>query len=212
MAEIVYQPSIINFQYFKAYSPIPVNFNLEEVRPFFNVAEELWLVPLLGNALYDELLDQVQRNEVTELNSTLLIKLYPYLSFCICYESLAFIGYHFSETGITAGFSQNSRSVNINDMNYISSTLRNQIELMKKILRKFLNDNAELYPKYCPDNTPCDCECNSDNELYWNFYFGNGAFNKYDWERHLLGCMFKKKKPNPYTQLFSTPRRPIDIR
>ena len=60
MAEIVYQPSIINFQYFKAYSPIPVNFNLEEVRPFFNVAEELWLVPLLGNALYDELLDQVQ--------------------------------------------------------------------------------------------------------------------------------------------------------
>lgn len=64
---------------------------------------------------------------------------------------------------------------------------------MKKILRKFLNDNAELYPKYCPDNTPCDCKCNSDNELYWNFYFGNGSFNKYDWERHLLGCMFKKR-------------------
>ena len=212
MADLVYQPSVINYEYFKANSPIPHNYNMEEIRPFFHVAEEIWLVPLLGEALYDELLDQVQRNEVTELNSTLLLKVYPYLSFCICYESLAFIGYHFSETGITAGFSENSRSVSTDDINYISVTLRNQIELMKKILKKFLNDNAELYPKYRSDDTPCDCECNSDNELYWNFYFGGAPFNKYEWERHLLACMMRRKKPNPYAQLYSTPRRNCDIR
>ena len=211
MADIVYPPSIINFEYFKAYSPIPQNYNLEEIRPFFSVAEEIWLVPLLGKALYDEILEQVQRNEVTELNSTLLIKVYPYLSFGVCYESLPFIGYHFSEVGITLGSSINSRSVNVDDMNYISTTMRNQIEMMKKILSKFLNDNAELYPLYCPDNVPCDCECNSDNELYWNFYFGNVAFNKYDWEKHLYACMLKRKKPNPYAQLYSTRRERIDL-
>ena len=58
MTDVIYPPSIINFEYFKAYSPIPQNYNLEEIRPFFSVAEEIWLVPLLGKALYDEILEQ----------------------------------------------------------------------------------------------------------------------------------------------------------
>lgn len=204
--------SVITDKYFVEYCPLPKNYDLSEIRPFYNVGEEIWLIPLIGTALYEELLQQVNDNEVTPENSTLLLKIYPYLSFAICYEALAFISFHFSATGITAGFSENSRSVNINDINFISTTLRNQIELMKKILRKFLNDNADLYPLYRADNTPCDCQCEKGDEWLWNYYFGDGVINKYDWERWLLSCMLQKDKPLPYAQAYSTPRRPIDIR
>lgn len=212
MSEIVRPYTVINEAYFKAYCPVPMNFNMEEILPFFNVAEELWLVDVLGIALYNELLEQVNNNTVTELNSTLLLKVYPYLSFAICFEALPFIGYHFSEVGVTKGKSVNSDSVSINDMNYISSTLRNQVELLKKYLKKFLDDNADLYPLYTPTGSCCECKCEDKTEFIWNYYFNGGTLNKYDLEHYLLNCMKKKDIPNPYAQLYSTPRRNVDIR
>ena len=210
MSEIVRPYTVINEAYFKAYCPVPMNFNMEEILPFFNVAEELWLVDVLGIALYNELLEQVNNNTVTELNSTLLLKVYPYLSFAICFEALPFIGYHFSEVGVTKGKSLNSDSVSINDMNYISSTLRNQVELLKKYLKKFLDDNADLYPLYKGDGSPCDCQCQKGDEWLWRYYFEPG-FNKYDREKMLYSCMLRSKAPNPYAQLYSTRRERIDI-
>ena len=38
MSEIVRPYTIINEAYFKAYCPVPMNFNMEEILPFFNVA------------------------------------------------------------------------------------------------------------------------------------------------------------------------------
>lgn len=211
MSEIVRPYTIINEAYFKAYCPVPMNFNMEEIYPFFHVAEELWLIDVLGIALYNELLQQVNENNVTELNSTLLLKVYPYLSFAICFEALPFIGYHFSEVGVTKGKSENSDSVSINDMNYISNTLRTQVELLKRYLKKFLDDNAELYPLYTPTSGCCECKCEDNTELIWDYYFNSGEMNKYQWERYLLGCMMKKDVPNPHLQMYSTPRRRIDI-
>lgn len=212
MSEIVRPYTVINEEYFKAYCPVPMNFNMEEILPFFNVAEELWLVDVLGIALYNELLEQVNNNTVTELNSTLLLKVYPYLSFAICFEALPFLGYHFSEVGVTKGKSLNSDSVSINDMNYISSTLRNQVELLKKYLKKFLDDNADLYPLYTATGSCCECKCDDKTEFIWNYYFNGGTLNKYDLEHYLLACMKRKDIPNPNIQVYSTPRRPIDIR
>lgn len=211
MSEIVRPYTIINEAYFKAYCPVPMNFNMEEILPFFNVAEELWLIDVLGIPLYNELLEQVNENNVTELNSTLLLKIYPYLSFAICYEALPFIGYHFSEVGVTKGKSENSDSVSINDMNYISTTLRNQVELLKKYLKKFLDDNAEFYPLYTHTGNCSECKCDDKSEIIWNYYFNGGSLNKYDIEHYLLNCMKINDVPKPYTQLYSTPRRRIDI-
>lgn len=210
MAQTVKPFSIINEAYFKAYSPIPENYDITELVPFFTVAEELWVKPVLGIALYEEILQQVIDNDVTELNSTLLLKVYPYLSFAICLEALPFVGYHFSQVGVTKGKSENSDSVSINDMNFISKTLRNQVELMKKYLKAFLDENAELFPKYRPSSEPCDCKCQKGDEAVWRLYF-SPAFDKYDWDKYRLSCLIRKDMPNPYTQLYATPRRSVAV-
>lgn len=144
-------PTIINEEYFKQYSPIPDNYDLNEIKPFFKVAEQLWVLPLMGQALYDELLEQVCENNVTPENATLLLVTYPYLAFSICYEALPFIAYHFSQVGVTKGKSDNSDSVSINDVNFISGTLRTQVEVMKGQLKKFLEEHSDVYPLYKPD-------------------------------------------------------------
>lgn len=211
MSETVKPYSIINEQYFKAYSPIPNNYDISEVLPYFSVAEQLWVVDVLGVPLYNELLEQVNANEVTELNSTLLLKVYPYLSFAICYEALPVISYHFSAVGVTKGKSENSDSVSINDINYISSHLRNQIELMKSYLKKFLEDNKDLYPLYVSDNEGCECTHTDNDHLIWDYYFNGGSMDRYDLQKWLYARLASKHKPNPRCQLYSTKRQNINI-
>lgn len=201
-------PTIINEEYFKQYSPIPDNYNIKEIKPFFKVAEQLWVMPLLGQALYDELLEQVCANDVTPENSTLLLVVYPYLSFAICYEALPFISYHFSQVGVTKGKSDNSDSVSINDVNFISTQLRSQVETMKGQLKEFLNNHKDIYPLYKSD----DCECSSQNvceDCGWIAdYYGS---ERYDWQYFRALYEANKNRPNPRLQVYTTRRINIDI-
>lgn len=201
-------PTIINEEYFKQYSPIPDNYNIKEIKPFFKVAEQLWVMPLLGQALYDELLEQVCTNDVTPENSTLLLVVYPYLSFAICYEALPFISYHFSQVGVTKGKSDNSDSVSINDVNFISTQLRSQVETMKGQLKDFLNNHKDIYPLYKSD----DCECTSQNvceDCGWIAdYYGSG---RYDWQYFRALYEANRNRPNPRLQVYTTRRINIDI-
>ena len=200
-------PTIINEEYFKQYSPIPDNYDLNEIKPFFKVAEQLWVLPIMGQALYDELLEQVCENNVTPENATLLLVTYPYLAFSICYEALPFSAYHFSQVGVTKGKSDNSDSVSINDVNFISNTLRTQVEVMKGQLKKFLDEHRDIYPLYRPDDCGvCDTVC--DDYGWIVDYYGAG---RYDWQYFRALYQANSNKPNPRLQVYTTRRVNIDI-
>lgn len=211
MADIVEVQTLITEEYFKTYSPISDNYNIKDIKPYFHVAEKLWIEPIIGTPLYEELLDEVEKNEVTPENATLLLNIYPLLAFAIVYESLPFVGYHLSQVGITKGKSENSEPVSINDVNYISTQLRNQCETMKKLLKKFLDENAEHYPLYYADNT---VECNCDNDCEWDWiyhYYTDGTYDKYQWQRNVAEHRMRKFKPNSYNQLYTTRRYKMNL-
>lgn len=198
---VIARPEVLmDERYFKAFSPVPNNYNIEEILPYFKVAERIWIEPILGTALYEELIEQVNDNKLTDLNSTLLMEVYPLEAYAITYESLPFLSYHISEVGITKGKSDNSDSVSINDVNYINSHLRSQVEVLKSELKKWLNDHADAYPLYKPD----DCQCNDDDscDCGWiNEYLGDKPYR----------CYPNANKPNTRLQAWSLPRRKIDI-
>ena len=212
MADIVEVQTLITEDYFKTYSPISDNYNIKDIKPYFHVAEKLWIEPIIGTPLYEELLDEVEKDEVSPENATLLLNIYPLLAFAIVYESLPFVGYHLSQVGITKGKSENSESVSINDVNYISTQLRNQCETMKKLLKKFLDENAEHYPLYYADN---NAECNCDDECGWDWiyhYYTDGTYDKYQWQRSVAEHRMRKFKPNSYNQLYSTRRYNMNLK
>ena len=213
MADIVEVQTLITEEYFKTYSPISDNYNIKDIKPYFHVAEKLWIEPIIGTPLYEELLDEVEKNEVTPENATLLLNIYPLLAFAIVYESLPFVGYHLSQVGITKGKSENSEPVSINDVNYISSQLRNQCETMKMLLKKFLDEHAEHYPLYYADNT-VECKCECDDECGWDWiyhYYMDGTYDKYAWQRSVAEHRMRKFKPKSYNQLYTTRRYKMNL-
>lgn len=213
MADIVEVQTLITEDYFKTYSPISDNYNIKDIKPYFHVAEKLWIEPIIGTPLYEELLDEVEKNEVTSENATLLLNIYPLLAFAIVYESLPFVGYHLSQVGITKGKSENSEPVSINDVNYISTQLRNQCETMKMLLKKFLDEHSEHYPLYYADNT-VECKCECDDECGWDWiyhYYTDGTYDKYAWQRSVAEHRMRKFKPKSYNQLYTTRRYKMNL-
>ena len=59
---------IINEKYMKQFSPIPLNYNMAEVKNYIPVAEKIWVIPLIGSDLFDEINDQVANNTVSLKN------------------------------------------------------------------------------------------------------------------------------------------------
>lgn len=178
---------IINEKFFKQYSPIPINYNMAELKNYISVAQSIWLRPLLGISLMDELEEQVAANTVSEENATLLTEggVWQYLAYATCLEGLAFIWAHFSETGISLGKSENSDSVTLKDLTYIEANLRRQVEVLKENVRQFICEHHEYYPLA----DVCSCGCSCCNQ-------GNG----------------KLEYPNPMQQLYSPRRRNTNLR
>ena len=149
---------IINEKYLKQFSPIPLNYNLAEVKNYIPVAEKIWVKPLIGYDLFDEIEQQVKDNDVSEENATLLTDggLWQYLAFATVYEALPMIWSHISEVGITKGKSDNSDSLDLKDMTYVAQHLRNQVEVLKDQLKKWICEHYMYYEK--ADLCSCGCE------------------------------------------------------
>lgn len=173
---------IINKQYLLQYSPLPSNYQVDELLNYVNVAEKTWIVPVLGEELYEDLQQQIDDDELSEEYGTLLTEggLWQYLSFATVLEALPIIWSNFSEVGITLGKSENSDSVSLKDMTYIEHHIRNQVEVLKESLIKYLNDHCDSFPLFAVSDC-CQCACCGDK----------------------LGMA----KPNPALQLYSPRRR-----
>lgn len=153
MSNIKRQPTLINAEYLKAYSMFPANYDLTDIENFIPIAEQIHIVPILGIALYDELIDQVTNNNLTPENSTLLLEVYKVEGIAVLFESLPFVWAHVSQIGITKGKSDNSDSVENKDMTYISTHIKSQLDYAKQYLVNWLDEYSNNFPLYKKEET-----------------------------------------------------------
>ena len=162
---VIKQRTLFNEEYLKEYSLLPTNFNTKEVWNFIPLTEQLHIVPVIGQALYEELLDQVEKNEVTPANASLLLEIYPFEGLALMEVSMPYLAMHITEVGLTLGKSENSESASIDHINYLTNYVRSQMEPLKTRLINFLNEHSELYPLYNKPTSVC-----SDQTKSWNVY------------------------------------------
>ena len=174
---VIKQRTLFNEEYLKEYSLLPTNFNTKEVWNFIPLTEQLHIVPVIGQALYEELLDQVEKNEVTPANASLLLEIYPFEGLALMEVCMPYLAMHITEVGITKGKSENSDSADVNDINYLTNYVRSQMEPLKNKLTSFLKNNKDLYPLYKDIDVDCTCKPT------WNVYGMNQINTDYDFNR-----------------------------
>lgn len=162
--------ALINKSLLAKYSPLPINYNFDEVMLYQPIAISIWVRPILGDAFTDELEYEVANNHVSEVNSTLMTSggLLQYLSYAMCLQALPFVWAHISEVGITKGKSDTSDSLDLKDMTYIEASIRRTVETLKDNLIKWLDEHCESFPLY-PIGGCCKKPLNTPNPN-WQIY------------------------------------------
>lgn len=173
--------------YLAEYSLLPNNYNIDEIWNFVALTETLHIEPIIGTELYNELLDQVEHNNVTPENASLLLQIYPFEGLALMEVAMPYIAYHFTEVGITIGKSDNSEGVSTKDIDYITNYVKSQMSPLKKKLIDFLTRNKDVYPLYqVTDKCPSPVKT-------WNVYGfkpintdidGNRLPNQFDFWNH----------------------------
>lgn len=163
---------LINDHYLQMYSLFPQNYDLTEVQNFVKIAENIHIKPILGDALYNALLTKINEDTLDEDYSELLIEIYQLEGLCVYYESLPFVWAHLSAVGITVGKSDNSDSINSDELMFILKRLESNINFHKDSLKEYLTENAEKFPEYKVEDT-CTPQFNNKSKLFYNFFKEN---------------------------------------
>lgn len=171
---------IINEELFKLYSQVSNAVGIDKCYPFLQLAQSFYLEPILGTPLLTELQYQVEHNELTELNKALITKIAPCLSAWTDFLSARSLAFTFTQKGLTKEKSENSESLNNEEMAYYIHNLREIANQSQELLVKYLCRCQDSYPLFRPSND-CDCrkyleEYNGDASPEWRklMYFPNG--------------------------------------
>lgn len=168
----MYTPiAIINEELFKLNSPITSNTDLTEFVSYLSIAQELYILPILGESLISEIKAQIADNNLTPENSDLVAKVAPALSFYAVYQGLPFHWASIVNKGITIRESENSKGIDIRDVAQLRRWLRDDAEIFVAILINFLCSSKDTYPLWKPDRDYCG-SCHKESAPFESgFYF-----------------------------------------
>lgn len=168
---------IINEELFKLHSPVTRSVDIEEFIPYICIAQELHIESILGEPLMSELKEQILANDLTEANSSLIVKIAPALSFLTVYQALPFQWASIVNKGITIRESENSKGIDVKDLGQLRRWIKDDADLLKDQLINFLCKCRASYPLWRPQNINC-CdekinEGSNTKSFDSGFYFPN---------------------------------------
>lgn len=159
--------ALINEDLFKQNSPIKDDTVIDKFAPYIVLVQAMYIKPLLGIPLYEELQTQIKAasvvpapdpNPICPANQALIIEIAPALSFYAVYQGLPFHWASLVNKGVTILESENSKGVAINDIAQLRRWLLDDAGRLMGLLTAYLG-GCGLYPLYKPAD---GCGCSGD--------------------------------------------------
>ena len=148
---------IISEELLKLYSPLSKNVDVDKVYPYLHLAQPYFVEPIIGDALLSELQSQIETGEITPENKALILKIAPVLAYYATYLAMRSLSYSVTEKGITKEVSENSSSIDRNELGDYILSIKQQAEMYAEVLIKYLCRCQLSYPLWRPE-TDCNCQ------------------------------------------------------
>jgi hypothetical protein len=156
----------ISVQNIKDRTGLHANVDEKLVLPEIKTAQDMYILPALGSALYNELQTAVDANAYTNLQNTLLN---DYIADCLIYYVLSELpsglSFQFYNKGLIRKTGENQETPSMQDMIDVANRYRARAEFYKQRLIKYLKQNNALYPNYLNFGSGID-SIKPDNEGY----------------------------------------------
>ena len=125
------------------------NIDSKYIRSLIDECQDIYILPILGSALYIDLQDKIIAETLTS-NDTLLLTSYvvPCLKGYIKAEAPYELLYKFTNKNVGVKNSEFSTPISASDLKDITQHYKNKAEYYGQKLKLFLKANFTLYPKY----------------------------------------------------------------
>jgi hypothetical protein len=125
------------------------NVDMKVVTPAIVDVQEEYILPLLGTALYNDLLEQVRTSTLTTAYRTLLDDYITRVMIWYCrFELPMDMNYKYFNKSVGVQNADNMNPATIEEMQYILNRARNKAEWYAERCTKFLLSNTTIYPLY----------------------------------------------------------------
>jgi hypothetical protein len=121
----------------------------KKVQAMIKLAQDIFVRPALGSALYSRIQTGVNDNSLTSDETTLLNN---YITDCLVWATMSYLpmslGYQFFAKGVLQKTSDNSNTPSKNDLDSVTQQYQNFAEFYKQNLINYLKANYTLYSQY----------------------------------------------------------------
>lgn len=164
-------------EYLKQYSIVNDNVDMGVVTPTLIKIQDMYIHPILGTALFEELKTQVGAETVTALNATLLDMVRKCMLRYFESEAAIIFSYRYMNKGVMKKSSDNSQPADLSEVNMLMDKFKNEAEWYAERITKYLMENSNDYPLF--DNAGDGIDTISPNITNYTsgIYLGEKTFN-----------------------------------
>lgn len=133
----------------KENSVVNGNVDNKRITPAIINVQRIYILPIIGTGLYNELATQITADTVTGLNQTLLDDyIQPTMNEYLRSELMYDLTFQYTNKGINTTNSQNAQPVNIGDINQLSDRNIQRAQVLAQRMSNYLCENTASYPLY----------------------------------------------------------------
>lgn len=179
----IYRPTLIDPADKGLLAYVESNYDQTQLRQLIWDTQEIYILPILGTALYEQLKTQVRTNALSADNKTLLFeKINPALMWKVLAEGVMIFSYKFRNKGIVTQSSDNSTPASMQDLQFIVTYCEQKFQTFAQRLTDYLIENDATYPLYTNAGDGADTIHPNHNQYNVGWYMPKGTSNYGDYD------------------------------
>jgi hypothetical protein len=177
---------LISDQMIKERTAIHGNIDPKLIYPDIKVAQDMYIMPILGTALYNKLQSIISDGTITSdpANSNYKSLIDKYLVDALMYYTLSelptTISYQFWNKGVVRKQGENTDLPSMSDLIDLSNKYKNRAEFYADRLRLYIKDKAStMFPEYLNPGSTIDSVTPEQRAFTMPIYLGDDGCNPY---------------------------------
>lgn len=172
---------LISTEYFKANTSVNHEVDADIIEPAILMSADKYILPILGSALYNTILDQVRAGTITGSYSALTATyIQPALAHWTLYEVLPFLNFRVTNINLGKKSNDTTEASSIEEVNFVCRRCFDTAGFYSERLTRYLRANESTFPEFSNPGQGADTIAPVPTSYFSGIHipygFGGGSF------------------------------------
>jgi hypothetical protein len=179
----------IDDEYLKTYSPLGKSIDVDEIYPFVENSQDIYIQDVLGTPLYIDLTYKLFTGVTySSMESQLVDICSKSLCYWTVYMALPHLYLRIRNAGVVKSQSENTQNSDLNELKYLKEEMKNLATFWNQRVVSFLCDNSTSFPLYnAASNDIYPSNTQYDSDIYIDPSYSDLTYDELKFLKKYLG-------------------------